>query len=140
MSSTIIPILGNGKVVLERNYRKTIGRFLYELPAGKRSNPKEPPIMTAKRELKEETGYTAGKIKLLFKNYSRPGSDNSVRYYYIATELVPGKQVLDHDERITVHPVSITEAVRMVKNGRIVDAKTVAGILYYYNFIKKRGG
>ncbi len=131
-ASVIVPILPDKRILLERQKRYVINRFIYELPAGtmeKGENPRK----TAARELEEETGYKARSMKLLFKGYSSPGIMDEMLYFYVAEGLYKGKMRRERDEIMTLKKISLEEAIKMMRNGTIIDAKTIAGILYYAN-------
>jgi ADP-ribose pyrophosphatase len=132
-SAVIIPLLDKNTIVMEMEYRIPIKKYVYELPAGK-MNRGERPEEGAMRELLEETGYKAGSLKLLFKAYTAPGLETEVLYFYIATNLSKGARKLDPDEMIDVKKVKIRDAIKMVKNNKIEDTKTVAGLLFYKTF------
>ena len=130
----IVPILNDGKVVMERQWRYPVNRHIYELPAGT-VDKGEAPKKTAARELEEETGYTAKSIKFLFKGYPAPGLMDEMMYFYLATGLKKGRAKPDKDEVISLKPVSMRKAVGMVREGEIVDTKTIAALLYCSSFL-----
>lgn len=132
----VIPVTKRGKIVLERQYRPSIKRWLWEIPAG--VNKHDEPLKTlASKELKEETGYLANKWRYLFKTWAIAGSGNLVYHFFLAEGLVTGKQKLDKWETITTGEVTLAKAISMIKRNEITDAKTVMGLLFYYNFAKK---
>ncbi len=132
----ILPILNNKKIILEKQYRLPADKVLYEIPAGNMED-KETPIVAARRELKEETGYTAKSIKKVYEFYSSPGIFNEVMHFFVATGLTPGKTHFDEDEDIKLEVVSFQKAVKMLKEGKIKDAKTIIAILYLHSLLKK---
>ncbi len=134
-TSVIIPLLEDGRVILERQYRPAIGRYLYELPAG-HLNRKEKPASAARRELEEETGYRAGSLRLLFEAYPSPGIKTEFSSFYLATNLTRTKTNLDTDEVITIKKIKLSRLVGMIRSNRIVDAKTIAAVLFYTAFSK----
>jgi ADP-ribose pyrophosphatase len=111
-----------------RQFRYPYGEILLELPAGKR-DPGEEPLQTGKRELKEETGFTATDYRSLGRMYPTPGYINEVIYMYLATGLVAGDAAPDEDEFLEVEKIPLADAVKMVMNGEITDAKTQAMVL-----------
>jgi ADP-ribose pyrophosphatase len=132
----ILPLLGDDQVVLIHNERVAAGQRLWELPAGT-LEPTELPEVCAARELVEETGYRAGRIAELLRFYTTPGFCNEFMYAYLAEDLRHVGQELDEGETIHVQPVAIAEALSMVHDGRIVDGKTIAVLLYYHAFGRK---
>ena len=130
-AAVILPILDDGSIVLIRNYRFAVDEHLYELPAGM-IEPGEDPGVCAARELAEETGYHAGKIEKLTEFYSGPGTTDEMMNVYLATELTPGKQALEGYETIAVDVRSQDEVRRMVGDGTIHDAKTIAALGVYW--------
>jgi ADP-ribose pyrophosphatase len=130
---TILPILDDGRICLVENYRASVGQRLWELPAGT-LEPGEDPDAAALRELAEETGYRAGRIERLRVFYMSPGVLDERMVLYLATSLVPGPMELDADEDLQPRLITWTEAMHMVRDGRIQDAKTLVGLLYYDKF------
>ncbi|TJX61439.1 NUDIX hydrolase [Soehngenia saccharolytica] len=132
----IIAINENKEMIMIRQYRKAIDKILLEIPAGKLELNEEP-IESAKRELKEETGYTADKIEYVMEFYTSPGFSNEKIYLFLAQGLTEGEQELEVGEYIDVEKYSLDELMKMIKLGEIVDSKTIIGISYYYNMINK---
>lgn len=124
----ILPILeGSGgppRVVLIRNWRISLERWVYELPAGTLEQGEQPADCAA-RELEEETGYAAGDIRPLAAFYTSPGLSDEAMHAYIARQLTPVGQRLEVDERVTVHPVPVVEAFAMIDSGELRDAKSM---------------
>ena len=123
-----MPVLPDGRVVFVRQYRHPVRRTLYEIPAGK-LDAGEVPEVCAKRELAEETGFTAGKWDKLSSIVTVPGFCDEVIHIYRAVELVAGRQHTDEDEFVEALAFSPREIREMVKEGKICDAKTLAGLL-----------
>lgn len=128
-ASSVIPMLEDGSVILVKQYRYPVGKITLEVPAGKLDALEEDPLVCAERELSEETGYTADKIEKLTTIATTVGFSNEYIHLYIATGLHSGKQHTDDDEFINVVKVPLQEAVAMVNDGRIIDAKSVVSIL-----------
>lgn len=129
--SVIVPLLENGDVILVRQYRYPHKKFVLEIPAGK-LEPNEAPLECAKRELSEETGYTAGKYEKLTSMLTTPGFCSEVLHIFLATDLKKSEhgQNLDEGEHnLTVEQIPFTKAIEMIVSGDITDSKTIAGIL-----------
>lgn len=124
----IVAITDDNKIILVRQYRKAIENVLFELPAGK-IEIGENPLDCAIRELKEETGYSAERLKLIHKYYTTPGFSNQLVFIYLAKGLIPGTQKLEEDEFLEVHEIDLDEAYKMVYENEICDSKTVIGLL-----------
>lgn len=130
----ILPILDAEHIILIRNDRFAVGEALWELPAGTLEEG-EHPSETASRELREETGYISQHITPLTSFYSSPGICNERMFTYYATDLLEGKQDLDETERISVVPFKWDDVMKMLKDGQLRDAKSIAALLYYRNFV-----
>jgi ADP-ribose pyrophosphatase len=117
------------RVLLERQYRHAAQDYLWELPAG-RIDPGEQELKAAKRELLEETGYTAEKWRRIFKFYASPGFVAETMAVYLATGLRQGEAQPEEDEVIQKRMVPLKMAVSMVLGGTIRDAKTISSILW----------
>ena len=117
------------RVLLARQYRHAAQDFLWELPAG-RIDPGESELEGAKRELLEETGYTAKRWKRIFRYYASPGFLDETMAIYLATGLQRGTAQPEEDEKIRKRLFPLSGAVRMVLQGRIHDGKTIAGVLW----------
>jgi ADP-ribose pyrophosphatase len=127
---TIVPMLDDGRVCLTRNRRVAVDDTLIELPAGTRE-PGEDPAETARRELEEETGYQAAEIRHLHDFWMSPGILRERMHLFVATGLVRKQVRLDLGEQIEPLVVAWDEAMAMAFDGRIQDAKTLVGLLYY---------
>jgi ADP-ribose pyrophosphatase len=117
------------RVLLERQYRHAAGGYLWELPAG-RIDPGENELKAAKRELLEETGYTAISWKKILKFYASPGFVAETMAVYLATHLQKGEAQPEEDEVIQLRMVPLATAVSMVLRGTIRDAKTISSVLW----------
>jgi ADP-ribose pyrophosphatase len=125
------------KVLLERQYRYAAQGELWELPAGK-IDPDEDPLIAAKRELQEETGYTAKRWKKFLEFYVSPGFLDEMMFIYLATELTKGKAQPEADEFIASRWVPLHSAIKMIRRGEIIDAKTACPILWLNETRKSR--
>jgi ADP-ribose pyrophosphatase len=117
------------KILLERQYRHAAQDFLWELPAG-RIDKGEKDLAGAKRELLEETGYTASSWRRILRFYASPGFLAETMAIYLARGLRAGTAQPEDDEVIEVRFVPLSEAVHMVMSGRVRDGKTIAGVLW----------
>jgi ADP-ribose pyrophosphatase len=124
----VLPLLDDGRVVMVRQYRHAARRELIEIPAGK-IEIGETPERCAAREVEQEIGLRAGKMELLVEFYPTPGFCGEKLYVYLATELAPGTQDLDHDELIEVIHLPFDEAVGLALRGEIEDSKTIIALL-----------
>ena len=125
----ILPLIGKNKIVLLRQFRFSIKREIWEIPAGK-LRKKEKPKIGAKRELKEETGFEAKKLEKIGEFFLSPGYSTEYMYLFRATGLKKGKQMLDEGEMIKeVKIFSLKKALEMIKKMKILDAKSIIAIL-----------
>ena len=120
-------------VLLEVQYRYTVGRKIWELPAGS-IDPGETELAGAKRELLEETGFTAKSWKRIMKFHASPGVLSETMAVFLARGLKAGKAQPEADEVIDVRFVPLSKAARMVRSGQICDAKTICGVLWLERF------
>lgn len=116
-------------VILIRQYRYPVDQVLIELPAG-RIEGKEDPLLAAQRELREETGYNAKAWSELVRMYSAPGFCDEILYLYKAYEIEFVGKCLDEDEETDVFVATLEEARDLVRQGKVKDAKTIAGISF----------
>ncbi len=124
----IIGISNEGQVILVRQYRKAVDDFLLEIPAGK-MEPKEDPLECARREFKEETGYSASNFHFLSQCYTSPGFSNEKIFLYKAENLFKGIAEPDEDEYIEIVKIGFTKALAKIAKGEIQDCKTIMAIL-----------
>ncbi len=137
-ASAILPFLSDPagddpQVLLIRQYRYAAEGYLYEIPAG-RLNPGEAPRDCALRELKEETGCSAGRVEHLFTMYTTPGFTDEKIHLFMATQLVAGQTMHEADEFLELQPMLLSRALQMVEAGEIQDAKTALGLLFAAGF------
>jgi ADP-ribose pyrophosphatase len=132
----ILPLLPDDHVCLILNDRIAVRETLIELPAGTLDRD-EAPLETARRELREETGYDAGQIEPLGEWLMSPGILNERMHFFVARELTAGATELETGEEIRPLVVPWSEAIEMVRTGQIQDAKTVAALLFYERFHRR---
>ena len=120
----------NNKVLLVRQFRYAYGKEIYEIPAGKLEKGEDPKV-TAKRELEEETGYIAKDLKELFKLYPTPGYSDEVIYVYLAENCLKSCTNPDEDEFVECEFIEIERVSKMIEDGEICDAKTIAAVYKY---------
>jgi ADP-ribose pyrophosphatase len=132
--ATALAFLENKKILFVRQPRYPLGLELLELPAGKLDG-EEDPAVSVLRELEEETGYRASRVRKLAAFYTSPGFCSELLHLFLAEDLTPTSQQLEHDERITVETYSLEEAIEMVRKGYIQDAKTIIGLLWAQQFL-----
>lgn len=125
----VIPVLDRDYIVMVRQYRTPVGEIIYEFPAGKRDKGEEP-LSTAARELKEETGFTAGNWIDRGFIYPSPGYCTEKLYLFQAEDLASGADNPDEGEILETEILKISEAFEMVSRGQIRDAKTICGLFY----------
>ena len=123
-------------VLLIKNRRYAVGQILLELPAGTLEK-NEDPINCAGRELLEETGYLAGRLKPIGNFFTSPGILSEKMYAYAAYDLTQSNQALEEGEEIELVPAPFEEAIEMIRDGRIIDGKTIATLLLYERFHRK---
>jgi ADP-ribose pyrophosphatase len=117
-------------IVIERQYRHAANQFLWELPAGK-LEAGEDPLDGAQRELEEETGYRAKKWRPLVEYYASPGFLGESMKVFLAEGLIPGEAHPEEDENIELRLVKLTDVLKMIEKGAILDGKTLTSVLLY---------
>lgn len=121
----ILPVTEKKEILFVWQYRYAAEETLLEIPAGK-IDPGEAPDVCAARELTEETGFRAERLRKLGAVFTTPGFCNEKIHLYLADRLVPAHQHLDTDEFLDVVKITLGEALEMIRNGEISDAKTLA--------------
>ena len=133
-----VPLVDSNTLLLIRQFRYPMNEVLYEFPAGK-LNEGEDPQVCARRELEEETGYTAGAIQRLGRIYTSPGFCSEILHLFLATGLsrtAGGPRLEEGEFGLSVEPTSVAKVAVMIENGTIVDAKTICG---FHLALKKMG-
>ena len=134
--SVVILAIDNSKskknpwIVIERQYRHAANQFLWELPAGK-LDPGEDALTGAKRELAEETGYSGKKWKPLVEYYASPGFLGESMKVFLAEGLIAGDARPEQDEKIEFRLVKLSDVLKMIDKGAILDGKTLTSVLLY---------
>jgi ADP-ribose pyrophosphatase len=132
-SVVVLPVLPDGRIILIRQYRHAARQFLWELVAG-RIDSGEKIRQAAVRELIEETGYRAKRLHVFLDLFPTPGFLEERMYILIAEGLTTGKAEPEEDEKIVAKAFTRTELEQMIQRGVLRDAKSIAGLLYYFRF------
>ncbi len=138
----VVPVNPEGKLVLIRQYRHAVGGIIVEIPAGNMDRKNEAVEACVQRELAEEVGFQAGRLIKLFEGYLVPGYCNEYMHFFLALDLHPARLPADEDEFIRVTTASFDEARAMIRDKRIIDAKTALGIQMAREYLeenKQRG-
>jgi ADP-ribose pyrophosphatase len=134
-SVVVLPVLPDGKIVLVRQYRHATGQYLWELVAG-RMEKGENPKKGAERELIEETGYRAKKFTVFLDLFPTPGFLQERMYLLLAEGLTLGEAEPEEDEKLIVGTYSKIQLEKMMQSGKMRDAKSIAGLLFYFRFLE----
>ena len=129
-AAAVVPVTEKGTILLVKQYRNALDQETLEIPAGG-IEPGETSLECVTREIEEETGYRAGKMEHLMTIVTAIGFCDEKIPIYVASDLRPSKQHLDEDEFIDVKEFTIEEIKEMIFDGRIIDAKTISGVLGY---------
>jgi ADP-ribose pyrophosphatase len=129
----MVAIDREGKIILERQFRHAAGKELLEIPAGG-IDPGEEPEDAVIREMQEETGYSPGRIEHLTSFYSAPGYSTEILHVYLVQDLSESRLIAEDSEEITLVRVSKDEVLKLIADGTIRDGKSIAGLLFYFNF------
>ncbi|MDR2219785.1 MAG: NUDIX hydrolase [Methylobacillus sp.] len=135
----IIPMLDDGRLVFERQFRYPLHQTFIELPAGK-IDPDEDPLKTGQRELQEETGYTATDWRYLATFHPCIGYSSERILIYLATGLKPGKHQRDSDESLEIFTMTLSEAMTAMQRGEITDGKTMIALFWVEKYLAKEKG
>lgn len=137
-SVVVLPVLPDGQIVLVRQYRHATRQYLWELVAG-RMERGEDPKKGARRELIEETGYRAKKLTVFLDFFPTPGFLEERMYLLLAEDVTPGEAAPEEDEKIMVAAYTRDQLEQMIRTGKLRDAKSIAGLLFYFSFLAKSG-
>jgi ADP-ribose pyrophosphatase len=135
-SVVVLPVFPDGRILVIRQFRYVTGRYLWELVAGHKEKG-ESFAAGARRELQEEAGYGARRVKKMLEVFPSPGLLTERMVIYLAQGLIKGKPRPEDDEKITARLITLKVAEQWIKSGKIRDAKSVAGILYYSKFVAR---
>jgi ADP-ribose pyrophosphatase len=138
-ATAIIPFVDETRIVLLKQYRHALKKYIWEIPAGT-LDPQEDIISCAKRELIEETGFSAGQWQKLGEITPLPGYSDERIHIFLARELQPANRKLDPDEIIQTQEVSLYQALAMIGDGKIQDAKSIAGLFMASQLSKSNSG
>ena len=136
-AAAIVPFLSDNRVVMLKQYRHALKKVIWEIPAGT-LDPNEEVLSCAKRELIEESGYSAGQWHRLGEITPVPGYSNECIQIFLARELQPAEQNLDADEVIQVQEVEFQTALEMIGSGEIQDAKSITGLLMASTWLEEK--
>ncbi|MFN3404701.1 MAG: NUDIX domain-containing protein [Cytophagaceae bacterium] len=124
----VVPVDSHGNTYLVGQYRYTLNEYSWEIPEGG-GDPNVDPVESAKRELKEETGFEAEKWEFIGRIHTSNSVTSEVGYLYLATDLKAGESSPEETEELFVKKLPLKEAVEMVMSGEITDSLSIAGIL-----------
>jgi ADP-ribose diphosphatase len=135
-SVVVLPLLPDGRVLMIRQYRHAAHQYLWELVAG-RIDARESPREAAVRELIEETGYRAKRFRLFLDVFPTPGFLEERMFILLAEGLTAGEAEPEDDEKIISRAYNLKQLEGMIRTGKLRDAKSIAGILFYLRFLSK---
>ena len=133
-SVVVLPVLPDGRILLIQQYRHAARQYLWELVAG-RMDPGETPKVAAARELIEETGYRAKRFCIFLDIFPTPGFLEERMFILLAEGLTAGKAEPEEDEKIISRSHDRKQLEEMIRGGKLRDAKSIAGILFYFRFL-----
>lgn len=132
----VLPITKEGNVILVTQYRYALGKELLEIPAGKMDLEGEAPLESAIRELREETGCTAGQMISLGDFAGSPGCMTEIVHLYLALDLEQGESCPDEDEFLRTSQMPLTQLIDRIMAGEVTDGKTIAAALKAEHYLK----
>jgi len=134
-SVVVLPVLPDGKILMIQQYRYAARQYLWELVAG-RIDEGETPREAAARELMEETGYRATKFRIFLEVFPTPGFVEEKMFLLLAKGLTAGEAKPEDDEKIVSRAYNCKQLEEMIRKGKLRDAKSIAGILYYLRYLR----
>jgi ADP-ribose pyrophosphatase len=135
-AAVMIPLFNKNTILLIRQFRHALGDFIWEIPTGT-LKAREKAIDCAKRELTEETGYSAKEWHKIGEIIPLPAYSDARMHIFIAADLVPAEQKLDKDELLDVHQIKFDDAIDMIHKGEIQDSKTISGLFIALHWLKQ---
>ena len=135
----MVAIDDNDNVLLVNQFRKPLERELLEIPAGG-IEPGEDPVSAVQREMREETGYLPRRVERLGGFYSTPGYCTEYLHLYLAADLIPSPLQAEDTENIKLARVSQNQILNLIDSGSICDAKSIAGLFFYFEYRKAHTG
>jgi ADP-ribose pyrophosphatase len=136
-SVVVLPVLPDGRILMIRQYRHATRQYLWELVAG-RIDAGESPRKAAARELIEETGYRAKRFRIFLDVFPTPGFLEERMFILLAEGLTAGVAEPEDDEKIISRAYNRKQLEEMIRSGKLRDAKSIAGILYYLRFLSRK--
>jgi ADP-ribose pyrophosphatase len=136
-AAAMVPMLNNQEVVLIKQYRHAIRELIWEIPAGT-LDAGESPLNCARRELVEETGYSADDWHPLGTITPLPGCSDERIHIFLASDLKTAQQKLDADEMLNVHSIKFNDALQMILRGEISDGKTISGLFLASEWLNRK--
>ncbi len=133
-SCMAIPISDSGNLLMVKQYRFSVGRYIYEFPSGKIEKGENPTI-TIRRELKEEIGFYASNLKNIGQIFEAPSYSNEIVHLFLASELKISVKEKDEDEDIEVVEISLIDAKKLVESSKIMDSSSIAILYKYINLV-----
>ena len=133
----VVPVLSRSRLVFVRQYRRAVGRTLLELPAGT-LEPGEPRAVCARRELEEETGWRARRLRRIGQFYAAPGFISEQLTIFLAEELTPMAAHPEPDEQVQPVLLTFQQALAKIRSGAICDAKSIIGVLFAERLLRSR--
>lgn len=139
--AVVVPLFDDGRVMMVRQFRYPFGGHVLELPAGKLDKG-EDPEHAARRELDEETGWHASRFVKLTSMYTTPGFCNEELHIYLATGLTQspdGHKREEGEQSMTIHFLTLDEAVQKAVGGELKDGKSIVGVLLAEKYVRRQG-